>query len=196
MNKISKILGILPVFSALFCVSCKKDTRTDWEAYRDILTDCINDRDFHSQLYIFPESIEGKEITKFVFSNTTDLFNGSWLMYLGLKWDEEGFNNELTRLDNVKAVYKTGDIKPVIKYEEQSLYLTIYKDNRYEYALYNSETFEIVYVSNQLYEWKDTPVIAEHILPSVTIPVEFDDGNNSYNIYYRYEGDVGWEIVD
>lgn len=196
MSKISKILRILPVFPALFCFSCKKTEKTDVEEYVDILNECINDRDFHSQLYIFPKSIEGLDIKKFVFSNTTDLFNGSWLMYLGLKWDEHGFNAELERLNNVKAVYKTGDVKPIIKFEDKSLYLTICKDNRYEYALYNKETFEIYYVSNQLYEWKDTPVAAEHILPSVTIPSELDDGNNSYNIYYRYEGDIGWEIVD
>ena len=196
MSKISKILGISWVFSAILCSSCNTTKKTDWESYAEILQDCIKDRDFHSQLYIFPESIEGKEITKFVFSNTTDLFNGSWLMYLGLKWDEQGFNSELERLNNVKAVYKTGDVKSIIKYEDKSLYLTICKDNRYEYALYNKETFEIYYVSNQLYEWKDTPVSAEHILPSVTVPSELDDGNNSYNIYYRYEGDTGWEIVD
>ena len=196
MNKISKILGILPVFPVLFCVSCKKDMRTDWEAYHDILTECINDRDFHSQLYIFPESAEGKEITKFVYSHTSDLFNGSWLMYLGLKWDEEGFNTELTRLNNVKAEYKTGEIKPIIKFEEESLYLTISKDNRYEYALYNKETFEIVYVSNQLYEWKEIPVVPEHILPSVKIPSELDDGDNTYNMYYLFHGDTGIEVVD
>ena len=196
MNKISKIVGILPVFPALFCVGCNTTTKTDWESYGEIREECINDRDFHTQLYIFPESVEGLEITKFVFSNTTDLFNGSWLMYLGIKWDEVSFANELSRLDNVKAVYKTGDVKPVIKYEEKSLYLAINKDNRYEYAIYNVETYEIVYVSNQLYQWKDTPVVEEHILPSVTIPAELDDGNNTYNMYYRYEGDVGWEVVD
>ena len=195
MNK-HRILSILPVFPALFCVSCKKDTRTDWEAYHDILTECINDRDFHSQLYVFPGSVEGKEITKFVFSQTSDLFNGSWLMYLGLRWDEEGFNTELTRLNNVKAEYKTGDIKPVIKFEEESLYLTISKDNRYEYAIYNRDTYEIVYVSNQLYEWDEIPVKPEHILPSVRIPEELDDGSNTYNIYYLYDGDVGIEVVD
>ena len=195
-NKITKIPRILWVFPVIFCSGCNTTTKTDWESYEEIREECINDRDFHTQLYIFPESIEGLEITKFVFSNTTDLFNGSWLMYLGIKWDEVGFNNELTRLDNVKAIYKTGDIKPVIKYEEKSLYLTINKDNRYEYALYNSETFEIVYVSNQLYEWKNIPVVQEHILPSVKIPSELDDGDNTYNMYYRYEGDVGWEVID
>ena len=196
MSKIRKIFRILLVFPAIFCSGCKTNTKTDVESYRDILSECINDKDFHSQLYIFPESIEGLEVTKFVFANRTDLFNGSWLMYLGIKFDESSFNNELVRLDEVKAVYKTGDVKPIIKYEEQSLYLTINKDNRYEYAMFNKESFEVVYVSNQLFEWKDTPVISEHILPSVTIPIELDDGNNTYNMYYRYEGDTGWEVTD
>ena len=184
------------VFPAILCSSCNTTQKTDWESYSEILQECISDRDFHSQLYIFPESIEGKEIIKFVFSNTTDLFNGSWLMYLGLKWDEQGFYSELERLNNVKAIYKTGEVKPVIKFEDKSLYLTISKDNRYEYALYNSDTYEIIYVSNQLYEWKDIPVEKEHILPNVRIPEELDDGSNTYNMYYLYDGDVGIEVVD
>ena len=196
MSKISKILGISLVFPAILCSSCNTTKKTDWESYAEILQECISDRDFHSQLYIFPESIEGKEITKFVFSNTTDLFNGSWLMYLGLKLDQEGFNDEISRLESIKAVYDTGLEKPIIKFEEQKLFLTIMKDNRYEYALYNSDTCEIIYVSNQLYEWKDIPVEKEHILPDVSIPQELDDGNNTYNMYYRYEEDVGWEVVD
>ena len=194
-NKILKILGILPVFSSVLC-SCNTDKRTDYEAYKDTLEECVADRDFHTQLYIFPESIEGLEITNFYFSHTTDLFTGSWLMYLGLKWDETGFNNELNRLNGIKAVYNTGLEKPVIKYEDEHLFLTVMRDNRYEYALYNSETLEIVYISNQLYPWKETPVKSEHILPDIVIPKELDDGSNTYNIYYRYEGDVGWEVVD
>jgi len=196
MNKFHKILRILPVFPALFCVSCKQDTRTDYEAYKDILDECIADRDFHTQLYVFPKSIEGLEVTKLVYSHMSDLLNGSWLMYLAVKFDEDGFSKELSRLDNVKAEYDTGDIKPVIKYEDKSLYLTIMKNNRYEYALYNSDIYQIVYVSNQLFQWKDIPVQEEHILPNVTIPKELDDGENSYNMYYRYEGTTGWEVVD
>ena len=184
------------VFPALLCASCSQTTKTDTEEYVDILKECVADRDFHSQLYIFPKSIEGLEIQKFVFSNTTDLFNGSWLMYLSLKWDEDGFNKELERLNDVKAEFKTGDIKPIIKFKDESLYLTISKDNRYEYVLYNKESFEVTYVSNQLYEWKKTPVLKEHILPDLVIPTELDDGNNTYNMYYRYEGDVGWEVTD
>ena len=196
MNKNVKIIANLMVFPAFLCTSCNTITKSDWESYREIYEECLSDRDFHSQLYIFPESVEGLEITNFVFSNTTDLFTGSWLMYLGLKWDEAGFNKELDRLNNIKATYKSGDVKPIIKYEEKSLYLTVYKDNRFEYALYNKDSFEITYVSNQLYEWKDTPVKEEHILPNVTIPSDLDDGNNSYNIYYLYDGDVGVEVVD
>jgi len=196
MIKISRISKIFPIFPALFCFSCSTTTKSDVESYQEVLAECIKERDFHTQLYIFPETIEGLEVTKFVFSNTTDLFNGSWLMYLDIKWDEEGFSKEISRLDEVKAVYKTGDVKPIIKFEEKSLYLSISKDNRYEYALYNKESYEIVYVSNQLYDWKDTPVKEEHILPGVTIPKELDDGNNTYNMYYRYEDGVGWEVVD
>ena len=197
MNKISKIIAILPVFLAISCNVLNTTTKSDVESYHDILVECINEKDFHSRLYIFPESIEGAEIEKFCFSHTENPFTGDFLMYLAVKWDEETFNNELARLATVKSVFRNGKEKSIIKFEEQTMYLTVNRNNRYEYALYNQENFEIVYVSNQLYEWKDIPVVEqEHILPSVIIPAELDDGENSYNMYYYYEGDVGLEVTD
>ena len=159
MNKIPKISRIFLLFPVFFCMSCDTTTKTNAEDYHDTLTECISDGDFHSQLYIFPESIEGLEITRFYFSNTTNPFTGSWLLYLGIKWDEENFNNELKRLDQIEAVYpRYNSKKPIIKYEEKSLYLTINRDMRYEYVLYYMDTKEIVYISNQLYPWEETPI--------------------------------------
>ena len=55
--------AILPVFPALFCTSCmQKDERSDVESYIDILKECRDEADFHSELTIFPETIEGKEV--------------------------------------------------------------------------------------------------------------------------------------
>ena len=67
---------------------------------------------------------------------------------------------------------------------------------RFEYAMYNETTFEIAYISNQIFEWKDTPVEQDFISPDVTIPKGLEDGENMYNMYYWYNGDVGSYIED
>ena len=33
-------------------------------------------------------------------------------------------------------------------------------------------------------------------MPDFVIPEELDDGSNTYNIYYLYDGDGGIEVVD
>lgn len=194
-NKL-KILKILWVFPFLLG-SCKTDTRTNAEQYQDDLKEYKEKEDFHSQLYIFPESLNG-EIVKYIISETSDLFNGSYFFYLVLEFDLETFDSELSRLSDIKAIYTKHNnvVKPILYYPEQSAYLTISKNNRYEYVLYNKEKLQIAYISNQLYEWKDVPLLPEHSMPSFVIPKEHDDGNNTYNIYYFYEGEVGWEITD
>ena len=176
--------------------SCKRDTRTNAEQYLDQIKECRENKDFHSQLYIFPESLNG-EIIKYFYMEESDLFTGSYFYYLALQYDEETFNNELTRLSQVKSEFpKFNKVKPVIHFEEQSLYLTISRDNRYEYALYDKEKLEIAFISNQLFTCYQVKVLPEHGLPDLTIPNEYDDGKNSYNIYYLYDGDVGIEVVD
>jgi hypothetical protein len=67
---------------------------------------------------------------------------------------------------------------------------------RFEYAMYNKTTFEIAYISNQIFEWKDTPVETQYVIPEVTIPDELDDGKNMYNMYYWYDGDAGIYVND
>ena len=190
-----KILGILWVFPMVLG-SCKRDTRTNAEQYLDQIKECRENKDFHSQLYIFPESLNG-EIIKYFYMEESDLFTGSYFYYLALQYDEETFNNELTRLSQVKSDFpKFNKVKPVIHFEEQSLYLTISRDNRYEYALYDKEKLEIAFISNQLFTWDQAKVLLEHTMPSVVIPKELDDGNNTYNMYYYYGGEVGWEVTD
>ena len=193
-NKV-KIIGIFCIFSVLLG-ACKRDTRTNAEQYLDDLTEYRNKSDFHTQLYIFPNELKG-EIVKYFIMETSSLFTGSYFYYLVLQYDEETFNNELTRLSQVKSDFpKFNKVKPVIHFEEQSLYLTIFRDNRYEYALYDKEKLEIAFISNQLFTWDQAKVLPEHTMPSVVIPKELDDGNNTYNIYYYYDGEVGWDVTD
>ena len=194
MNKI-KFLRILPVFPALFSAGCDTHTKTNVEDYFDIMKECRENFDFHTQLYLFPETIENTEIVTFLYQETSDLYTGSYFFYLVLTYSEDGFNAELERMTNVKAEYKNGKTKPVLPYLEQNAFLTISKDNRYEYALYNKETLEIAYISNQLYQWSELTILKDrHSMPNFVIPKGYDDGKNTYNMYYYYEGNVGYEI--
>ena len=194
MNK-HRILRILPVFPALFCVGCETHTKSNVEDYFDIMKECRENSDFHTQLYLFPETIENTEIVTFLYQETSDLFTGSYFFYLVLTYSQEGFETELNRLSNVKAEYKNGVIKPVLSYPELSSFLTINKDHRYEYAIYDKENLEIAYISNQLYEWEQLTILKEkHYMPTFVIPEQYDDGKNTYNMYYYYENDIGYEI--
>ena len=190
--KYRSFLSILPVFPALFCVSCmQKDERSDVESYIDILKECRDEADFHSELLIFPETIEGKEVRKFAYAHRSDLFTGSFLMYLVLEYKQEDFAPELERISNVNAEFKTGEKKGVISYPENKLYLAIKQNARFEYAIYDESTFEIAYVSNQIFDWDETPVESKYIIPDVVIPTELVDRDDTYNMYYLYDGDVG-----
>ena len=183
------------VFSFSLC-SCKTDTRTNAEQYLDDIEKCRSNSDFHSQLYIFPEALNG-ETEKYFYMETSSLFTGDYFFYLVLKYNEDVYKSEIERLKNVHAYFPKFDkTKEIIHFENNSLFLTIMKDNRYEYSIYDNSTNTIAYISNQLYTWEEAKVLPEHKLPDLKIPGEFDDGNNSYNIYYNYVDDVGWEITD
>ena len=196
MNK-SRILTILPGISALFCVSCGKiEHKDDAGSYESLLKQCREESDFHSELYIFPETTQNGEAKGFYYAHQESMFTGSFFIYLVMKYDQTNFENEIDRISHVKAQYKTGETKSIIPFADQNLYLTIKKDNRYEYAMYNSSSLEIAYVSNQLFEWKDIPIKNEHILPDVIIPAEVMDQGNGYTLYYLYDGDVGMYIED
>ena len=193
MNK-TRFLAVIP---ALFCVSCfKPTTKSNPEEYLDLLKQCRDESDFHTELYIFPDTTKNTEIKSFYYSHTQDLFTGSFLLYLVLDYQETGFEAELERLSSVKATYKGGEEKHAISYPDQHLFLTIKQEARFEYAVYDKEKCEIAYVSNQIYNWDKIPVDSKYVIPDLIIPEELDDKNNTYNIYYLYDGDVGLYIED
>lgn len=197
MNKKITLLAILPT---LLCTACATTKSSDITRYNELLDSCRDSSDFHTELYIFPESLDIGTPVDFFYKTTKDLFTGSFLFYLVMDFDETKFNAELNRISQIEACYNEGTVKRIIPYESESIYLTINKDNRYEYVKYNEKTMQIAYISNQLYSWNDTKVAQEYYLPELTIPEEIDDGDNSYNLYYRYvnEGNitVGYYIKD
>ena len=177
------------------CLS-KLVKHTDPKDYTSCLESAIKNADFHSELYIFPKNIKEESINNFSYQIRDGLFSGSYFFYLVVNYNQVDFEQELLRLDNIKATFKKGNEKSILKYQEYSLYLTINKDDRYEYVKYDAEKLEIAYVSNQLFTWDKIEISNDHLLDDVTIPTELDDGNNSYNMYYSYEGDVGWYVTD
>lgn len=195
-NKSILLIVLLPL-SLTSCIFGGVKTYTDKNDYYKCLESAINEADYHSELYIFPHEIKLESITNFVYKEKEDLFIGSYFFYLVASYNEEEFNNELNRLDNVKATFsKTNEVKPLLKYEENSLYVAICSDDRNEYVKYNKSTHEIAYVSNQMFEWDKLEYSNDHLIDDITIPSEHDDGNNTYNMYYSYQGDTGWYVKD
>ena len=182
----------------LLLTSCLFDaqTCTNKKDYKKCVNEALNDGDFHTQLYILPNEITQDEIINFTYKARGGLFTGSYFFYLVAQYDEVKYTAEIARLDTVKAVFKDKGEKPLLKYDDQSLYLAIDKDNRCEYVRYNRNKKQIAYVSNQLYEWDKVDISNDHLQGEVVIPQELDDGNNSYNMYYFYEGDVGYYVTD
>ena len=192
------IIAPLMMIPILTLGSCAIKSDNNVEKYETLYNEMVSNQDFHTELYIFPKKIDTKQVVSFSSKSREDLFNGSYLFYLVMKYEESQFNAELERLDAVKAeieipnnVFKT---KNIIKDTQTSQYVTISKNSRYEYVKYNAETYEIVYVSNQLFSWAESGIKEEHRFKDITIPNEIADGKNAYNMYYYYEADTGYYV--
>lgn len=196
---------ILILIPAILLSSCGYSSNSNVQTYEKTLKAAIENPDFHSQLYIFPSNTNNGVPTSFAYKSMGDLLTGSYFLYLVMTYDEENFSNELTRIENVEGHFPDGQIKSIIHFEEQSIYLTINRDNKFEYVKYNRETLEIAYVSNQLFSWATANVELRHKLPNLKIPSELDDGENSYNMYYFYSDEpdgmggtihIGMYVID
>ena len=192
------IIMALMMIPLLTLSSCVIKTNNNFEKYEEIYNLMLENQDFHTKLYIFPKIIDTKQVTNFSSKSREDLFTGSYLFYVAIKYNQDQFNAELERLATVKAdieipnnVIKT---KYIIHDDQTSQYVTIDSNGRYEYAKYNTETYEIAYVSNQLFSWEETGINKDHAYEQITIPKEIVDRDNTYNMYYYYEGDIGYYV--
>ena len=199
-NMKKPIIATLMMIPFLTLGGCATKANNDINQYETLLNQSINNSDFHSELYVFPNEINTENAIAFSYKTREDLFTGSYLLYLVMKYDQNQFNAELERLDAIKAdieipnnVFKT---KNIIKDTDTSQYVTITQNSRYEYAKYNSEALEIAYVSNQLFTWKETGIKNEYLYKDIKVPIELDDDGNSYNMYYYYEADIGYYVKD
>ena len=179
-------LILLTLAPITLCCSCATTGSTNIDSYSKLLESSINNSDFHTDLYIFPRNTNIGTPKNFSYKRQDDLLNGSYFFYLVMNYDEATFNNELERLDKIEGHFSNGESKPILHYEEESIYLTIDRNNCYEYVKYDKQKLEIAYISNQLFSNLTAKVSEEHSLPKLTIPSNLDDGNNSYNMYYFY----------
>ena len=189
MKYIYKLTAILP---AVFLAGCKNYVDNDVSKYAELREKYVKEEDFHSELYIFPEKIDESRVLKFRSQHREDLFTGSFLFYLVYQYEDD-FENEIERLSSIRADFKNGKSKSIIHFETKSLFLTISKDYRYEFAKYDSTAKRITYVSNQLYTWDELNIDS---IESIEMPKSQDDGENSYNMYYFYEGDIGYYVTN
>lgn len=197
-NMKKPIIATLMMIPFLALEGCATKANNNVNQYETILKQSIDNSDFHSELYVFPSEINTENAIAFSYKTREDLFTGSYLLYLVMKYDQNQFNAELERLDTIKAdieipnnVFKT---KNIIKDTDTSQYVTITQNSRYEYVKYNSETLEIAYVSNQLFTWRETGIKNEYLYKDIKIPTELDDGDNSYNMYYYRVDDIGYYV--
>ena len=192
------IITTLMMIPFLALGGCATKANNNVNQYETLLKQSINNSDFHSELYVFPSEINTENAVAFSYKTREDLFTGSYLLYLVMKYDQNQFNAELERLDAIKAdieipnnVFKT---KNIIKDTDTSQYVAITQNSRYEYVKYNAETLEIAYVSNQLFTWRETGIKNEYLYKDIKIPTELDDGDNSYNMYYYRVDDIGYYV--
>ena len=191
MKNLLKLFLFVP---AICLISCQTKTASDISQYQKLLKDLRDNSDAHSELYIFPDEINTDNNIDFRYKYTEDLFNGSYLFYLVQEYSEDEFNQELDRLSKIQSHFNNGLTKSIIHDEEKAAFISIYRNNNYEYAYYFKDSLKIAYTFNQLYPWSSINI--NYPLASANIPNDIDDGNNSYNMYYFYTSDVGYYVED
>lgn len=113
--------------------------------------------DLDSNLLIFPDDKTNLINPEFSSSFQTGLFDSDGYILLKSKYSEENFNNEIDRIKNLSIIISNGCREGAsvyenkIKYDDASYkypaYVTIDGfGSTYEYALINTDEFEIIYV--------------------------------------------------
>ena len=105
MKKISLVSLLVMPLMLSGCLS-KLVKHTDPKDYASCLESAINNSDFHSELYIFPKNVKEESISNFAYQTSDGLFNGYYFFYLVVNYNQADFEQELLRLDSVKATFK------------------------------------------------------------------------------------------
>ena len=142
----------------------------------------------YSRLYIFPETIpEGAQAEEYFYFYQDTLFDPSAQIYLECRYEDEAYEQELSRLSGIREVYR-GESQAVRLDEERfaaSAFVTIYGDNHcWEYALLLDGN-RIAYVFLQFQEPKEIAFPAEYL------PLHYgkETEGESFSIYLFDVGD-------
>ena len=169
----------------------------EYEKYYNTLTHLS---EFRSELYLFP-SVEMynahiDEVNAFHYMNMDGFIGGDYFIYVDITFSSsETYLTEKDRILNVKATFSNGETKEVFHDENNNQIFSICNDSskKYEYVYYDDDNLRNIYVSNQYFELKDTPLNSDYFPHSENI---VQDETWGYNIYYYVVGDVAYYVTE
>jgi hypothetical protein len=202
MNKIIKMLLIIIVCSLIvgllifFLSRTKIIKENNIDNYLEYLNDLQLNKDVHSKLYIFPSKINKEKTELFEYLRKESLFDGSYLFYIIINYDENEYNEEINRIKEVKKIFKYGEKYPIyVEGDKYPAYITISDGyDTYEYALLDEENNKIIYVFRQLYYY-DSKLKNEYYFEYKVPKNQRDIKRPGYNMYYYYDSD-GVGVID
>lgn len=146
----------------------------DISNYNVLLDKLKNKSDVHSKLLIFPTINDN--ITDFKYEEQDGLFDGSYYLYIVATYNIEGYNKEIDRISNISF-----NDRKIIK--NNNMYVSIYdRMGTYEYVILDENNNKIIYIFNQLFDFKETDIKEEYILNYIKGNLKY-----GYNMYYEGE---------
>ena len=169
----------------------------EYEKYYNTLTHLS---EFRSELYLFP-SVEMynahiDEVNAFHYMNIDGFIGGDYFIFVDMKFNNaDDYLAEKERILNVKATFSNGETKEVFHDENSNQIFSICNDSskKYEYVCYDDDNLRNIYVSNQYFELKDTPLNSDYFPHSENI---VQDETWGFNIYYYVVGDVAYYVIE
>ena len=182
------ILIVLLVAGLLVFLISRKEVKSfnDLDKYDEYLSNLRDNSDAHSKLLIFPNKIEKEKVEEFEYLSVEGLFDGSYLFYIIVNYDDNSLKKEIERIKQIKRTYNGKD-KFIISEEnlKYPTYVTICDGmDTYEYAMIDGN--KIVYVFRQIFTANnklDKKYELEYIVPRD----KRDKYTPGYNMYYFYD---------
>ncbi len=184
------IISILIVCILLVLFLYKKDVKSynDLDKYEEYLDHLRNNSDARSRLFIFPDKINKDKVESFEYLTQEGLFDGSYLFYIVVNYDEKEYNKEEERIKNIKRIYN-GKNKYILKAEDlkYETYITICDGmDTYEYAMLDNDNKKIAYVFRQLFN-ANNKLDKDYVLNYIVPRENRDKYSPGYNMYYFYD---------
>ena len=128
------LMSVFIVFGLMICIPIR------YGQSRYLETD-----GFVSPLVLFPESIESKDVLSYFYYKRGE----SNQVFLKIKFDEDGYYSEISRLEAMEYTFR-GMTKKVMCSNELFQYESVIASysyfHKYEYCLFDIENLEIIYI--------------------------------------------------